>query len=694
MPVSSWNRLLSLSLVLSALFLCAAQAPGAASPGARGAQRLEGRQAVALSPDADLKKEWVDRGEGGAAGEERDELLRPWAGVDEKRSRPSWTIFAGVVAFLGGGLLLVVGYWNYVLQKMVQGRTASLAQELEERRKAEEVLKELTGRLEELIGERTAELEREIGDRRRSEEAALSSERLFRELFQNIADPVYISDASGRILAANQQAVRELGYPEEELLALMVHDLDVIYHNDERLAGKFREFTENSPLTFESVHRRKDGSFFPVEVNALLIDFNGSPCVMGVARNISERKRGEQERLKLEKQLLHAQKLESLGVLAGGIAHDFNNILTAIVGNADLALMRLAPDSPVRDNLQRIEKSALRAADLAKQMLAYSGKGRFLIERVDLNRLLEEMLNMLELSASKKVLLRLNLTRLLPTVEADASQLRQIAMNLILNASEAIGEKSGEITVSTGSLFCDRAYLNDAWFDKNLPEGLYVFLDIADNGCGMDRDTLSRIYDPFYTTKFTGRGLGMAAVLGIVRGHKGAIKIDSEPGAGTTIRILLPAGALPSEEPAREAEEDRWRGRGKVLLVDDEETVRAIGSEMLRELGFEVLTADDGREALETFRSSSEISFIILDLTMPHLDGEQTFVELRKLDPGVRVIMSSGYNLQEVNHRFAGKGLAGFIQKPYNLSALRAVVKQSLARVGATSRQDEKEESP
>ncbi|HBA88899.1 MAG TPA: hypothetical protein DCZ75_13225 [Geobacter sp.] len=577
---------------------------------------------------------------------------------------------------------------------MVQGRTASLAQELEERRKAEEVLKELTGRLEELIGERTAELEREIGDRRRSEEAALSSERLFRELFQNIADPVYISDASGRILAANQQAVRELGYPEEELLALMVHDLDVIYHNDERLAGKFREFTENSPLTFESVHRRKDGSFFPVEVNALLIDFNGSPCVMGVARNISERKRGEQERLKLEKQLLHAQKLESLGVLAGGIAHDFNNILTAIVGNADLALMRLAPDSPVRDNLQRIEKSALRAADLAKQMLAYSGKGRFLIERVDLNRLLEEMLNMLELSASKKVLLRLNLTRLLPTVEADASQLRQIAMNLILNASEAIGEKSGEITVSTGSLFCDRAYLNDAWFDKNLPEGLYVFLDIADNGCGMDRDTLSRIYDPFYTTKFTGRGLGMAAVLGIVRGHKGAIKIDSEPGAGTTIRILLPAGALPSEEPAREAEEDRWRGRGKVLLVDDEETVRAIGSEMLRELGFEVLTADDGREALETFRSSSEISFIILDLTMPHLDGEQTFVELRKLDPGVRVIMSSGYNLQEVNHRFAGKGLAGFIQKPYNLSALRAVVKQSLARVGATSRQDEKEESP
>ena len=279
-------------------------------------------------------------------------------------------------------------------------------------------------------------------------------------------------------------------------------------------------------------------------------------------------------------------------------------------------------------------------------------------------------------------------------MEADASQLRQIAMNLILNASEAIGEKSGEITVSTGSLFCDRAYLNDAWFDKNLPEGLYVFLDIADNGCGMDRDTLSRIYDPFYTTKFTGRGLGMAAVLGIVRGHKGAIKIDSEPGAGTTIRILLPAGALPSEEPAREAEEDRWRGRGKVLLVDDEETVRAIGSEMLRELGFEVLTADDGREALETFRSSSEISFIILDLTMPHLDGEQTFVELRKLDPGVRVIMSSGYNLQEVNHRFAGKGLAGFIQKPYNLSALRAVVKQSLARVGATSRQDEKEESP
>ena len=380
----------------------------------------------------------------------------------------------------------------------------------------------------------------------------------------------------------------------------------------------------------------------------------------------------------MEKQLLHAQKLESLGVLAGGIAHDFNNILTAIIGNADLALMRINKASPAVENLHRIEQSAARAADLAKQMLAYSGKGKFVVENLDLNVLLEEMLHMLDVSISKKAILRLNPYTPLPLVEADATQMRQIIMNLVINASEAIGDKSGVIAITTGCMDCDRGYLKNVWLDENIHEGLYVYLEITDTGCGMDKETLSRIFDPFFTTKFTGRGLGMAAVLGIVRGHKGAIKVYSEPNKGTSFKILLPASGKPAELFNHDNLLDNWQGSGTVLLVDDEETVRGIGAEMLKELGFSTITANDGREAVEIFKATPDITLVILDLTMPHLDGEQCFRELRQLKPDIKVIMSSGYNEQEITQRFVGKGLAGFIQKPYKLSILKLEIQKVL----------------
>ncbi|QXE91430.1 PAS domain S-box protein [Geomonas subterranea] len=392
-----------------------------------------------------------------------------------------------------------------------------------------------------------------------------------------------------------------------------------------------------------------------------------------LARDITERRLAEQDRLRLEQQLLHAQKLESLGVLAGGIAHDFNNLLTAIVGNTDLALMRLNPESPVRDNLQRIEQAASRAADLAKQMLAYSGKGRFVIETIDLNRLIREMTHMLEVSISKKAVLKCDLADALPAVEADATQLHQIIMNLIINASEAIGGGSGIISITTGSMECDRSYLSSIWMHEQLPAGLYVWLEISDTGCGMDAETVAKIFDPFFTTKFTGRGLGMAAVLGIIRGHKGAISVSSEPGRGTAFKVFLPASSKLNQHLDQQPRDtEGWRGKGTVLLVDDEQSVLDIGGEMLKELGFEVVTAVDGNEALELFKENPDrFSFIILDLTMPRLDGEQTYRELIQQKPDVKVIMSSGYNEQEINQRLGGKGLAGFVQKPYSLSMLR-----------------------
>ena len=395
-------------------------------------------------------------------------------------------------------------------------------------------------------------------------------------------------------------------------------------------------------------------------------------------RAAAEMERGlhEEERLRLEHQLLHAQKLESLGILAGGIAHDFNNILTGILGNSSLGLMRIDPDSPATENLQNIEKAAVRAADLAKQMLAYSGKGMFVVEPVNLNLLLEEMIHLLEVSVSKKAELKLSLAQDLPPVQADPTQLRQIVMNLVINASEAIEEQGGSISIGTGYRYFDQSYLKEAWFDCELVEGEFVFLQVADTGCGMDESTLSRIFDPFFTTKFTGRGLGMSAVLGIIRGHKGAIKVQSKPGEGTTFTVLLPASDLPV--PVKEADQkvDDWQGSGAILLVDDEETICDIGAMMLGQLGYEVVTALSGSGALQAYRSRPDIKFVILDLTMPQMDGEQTFVALKALDPEVKVIMSSGYSAQEVTGKFTGTGLLDFIQKPYSMQALLEVMKR------------------
>ncbi len=398
---------------------------------------------------------------------------------------------------------------------------------------------------------------------------------------------------------------------------------------------------------------------------------------------IAKRTQTEQEQRALEKQMHHVQKLESLGVMAGGIAHDFNNMLMAVLGNADLALTDLESLSPVRPFIEEIEKVARRAAELCRQMLAYSGRGQFVVKTVGLSDLFMDMVNMLEISVSKKAVLKFSCPENLPPINSDPSQLRQIIMNLVINASEAIGDRSGVITVSTGAVECDRAYLAATFLDENLAEGLYTYLEVADTGHGMDEETKAKLFDPFFTTKFTGRGLGMSAVLGIVRGHKGGIKVYSEPGRGTTIKLLFPAvqDALPEDMHEGQVSDGKWQGQGTVLLVDDDETVRAVGKQMLERLGFDVLTANDGSQGVAVYREHiAEIDCVLLDLTMPHMDGEETFREMRRIHSGVRVVLSSGYNEQDVTQRFAGKGLAGFIQKPYTLEPLRAAIQKAFAK--------------
>ena len=526
--------------------------------------------------------------------------------------------------------------------------------------------------------ERNCAIARDISERKVAEEEIQRTMHRFTSLFEGMVEGValhsVVRSADGKvvnycIVDVNPAYEKILGIPRQQAagkLATEIYSVDSPPYLPEFSSVVETKANFHFETYFPPMDKHFDISVFPWETDGFATIFT----------DITERKRAEEERIALEKQLLHAQKLESLGVLAGGIAHDFNNLLTSIVGNTDLALLRLNPESPVRDNLHQVELAATRAADLAKQMLAYSGKGKFVIEQIDINRLIDEMTKMLEVSISKKCVLRFHVTNPLPSVEGDATQLRQIIMNLVINASEAIGDKSGVIGISTGCMQCDRKYLSSAWLNEQIPEGLYVWLEIADTGCGMDKETISKIFDPFFTTKFTGRGLGMAAVLGIVRGHKGAIKVYSEPGRGTTFKVLLPAGAKPQELfNGGSNHQPEWKGSGTVLLVDDEETVIGIGTEMLKEIGFDVLTAMDGRQALDVFKNNIDrINFVILDLTMPHLDGEQCFRELRQLKADVKVIMSSGYNEQEVTQRFVGKGLAGFIQKPYKLSTLRSVI--------------------
>jgi PAS domain S-box-containing protein len=384
------------------------------------------------------------------------------------------------------------------------------------------------------------------------------------------------------------------------------------------------------------------------------------------------------ESRRLESKLVESAKLESLGVLAGGIAHDFNNLLTGILGNASLARLELPPTSLGQPMIDQIEVAARRAADLCKQMLAYSGRGRFVVQRLDVNKLIEDTTHLLQISIAKNCVLRFNFGASLPAVNADATQLRQVIMNLVINASEAIGDRSGVLALATGVARVDEEYLRGFRPDASPAAGDYVFVEVSDNGCGMDAPTLARMFDPFFTTKFTGRGLGLAAVLGIVRGHKGGLKVYSEVGKGTTFKLFFPVAAGPAQDSAQPfgGTGAGYRGAGTALVVDDEETVRTVAARMLERLGFTVVLAGDGREGVEKFRAEpARYAFVLLDLTMPHLDGEEAFRQMRQIRPGVRVILTSGFNRQDAVTRFTGKGLAGFVQKPFELAALTQVIR-------------------
>jgi len=524
---------------------------------------------------------------------------------------------------------------------------------------------------------------RDITERKRVEEALRESEERFRSLIQSSSDIIVILDQNGLITYESPSMEQILRYPAGEMIGK--NPLDYMHPGDiggvvKALSEVFEDVNPGIPTEFR--FKRADGTWVYLEaIGNNLIDYAGINGVVITARDITERKKAEELKLDMERRLLHAQKLESLGVMAGGIAHDFNNLLMAILGNLDLARLDLSPVSRSRPFIDQALVAARRAADLTNQMLAYSGKGRFDLKPFDLSELVQEMAHLLKASISKTVTLNLQMDGDLPSIVADPSQIQQIIMNLIVNASEAIGDHPGVVAISTGSLDCDQGYLQRSRLKEKPAPGAYVFIEVRDTGCGMDEETKDRLFDPFFTTKFTGRGLGMAAVLGIVSGHKGAIMVESEPGRGATIRVMFPASDLgepvKGKKPGVSAMEGEGAAMGPisgtVLVADDEDMVRDLCKSMIERLGYKVMTACDGEEAVKIFReNASEIVCVILDLTMPRLDGMAAFDELRHIKADVKVILSSGYDEREATERFTGKGLAGFIKKPYQLSILRA----------------------
>jgi len=500
-------------------------------------------------------------------------------------------------------------------------------------------------------------------------------------ILEATTDFIGTCDMSGRILYRNAAFIRLRGLdPHDAIQGRHIRESHPAWAVEKLQGEGFRVAAANGIWQGESAFLDAAGNEVPVSQLLLAhYDEEGRPVMLStIARDIGAQKKAERLRLETERNLLQAQKLESLGVLAGGIAHDFNNLLTAMLGNATLARLDVPAHSPAEKSIHQIELAALRAAELCRQMLAYSGQGRVTSALVDLSRIVEETTHLLQVSIPKKCALHFELDRALPPVQGDPTQLSQIAMNLVMNAADAVGDRAGRIVVRTGRLQADRAYLATTYLSPNLEPGPYVFLEVTDDGCGMTPEVIARLFEPFFTTKFTGHGLGLSAVLGIARGHQGAVKVDSTPGRGTTFRLLLPAaaGSAPAavgEDPAATA---AWRGHGRALLVDDEEAVRDVSARVLEHHGFQVTPAVDGRDAIAIFRRDPQaFRFVLLDLLMPVMDGAETCRELQRLNPAVPVILMSGYSESASAERFRGQHIAGFVQKPFENAKLVAVLR-------------------
>ena len=536
-----------------------------------------------------------------------------------------------------------------------------------------------------VIGRRTETIRREV--EQRTAELA-ESRRQFANFVHSLPGMAFRARYKDHleVVFASEGTLALTGCPPDEFTSGAIHVREFIHPDDlDRVRTETRAALA-AHKDAESIYRMRarDGSerWVLSRCRGVYAPDGSVQFIEGIVIDITDQKRAEEARLALERKLLEAQKYESLGLLAGGIAHDFNNLLSAILGNASLARLNVEGGSSSDPQLRAIETAALRAAELCRQMLAYAGKGKFVVERVDLTAIVEDLLPLLRVSIARTAELHLELSRELAGVKADATQVRQIVMNLVLNAVDALAGRNGKITIRTGLAEVDRALLATCITGQSLPLGSYVYLEVADTGCGMTPEVMAKIFDPFFTTKFAGRGLGLAAVLGIIRGHNGALQVESEVDRGSRFRLYLPAimgEVVRLDEPAPAAPE-RWRQTGDVLLIEDEEPVRIVVKALLQTFGFDVVDVADGRTGLDAFRKRTKPwSLVIIDLVMPGMTGEETLTAIQELQPGVRILLVSGHAEPELLRRIRTNGQLAFLAKPFKREAFEAKLKELFA---------------
>ena len=517
-------------------------------------------------------------------------------------------------------------------------------------------------------------IKEDITDRKRAEDALGESEEKHRIILHTSMDGFWLADIQGHLLEVNETYCRMSGYSNQELLTMNVSDLESVESASET-SEHIQRLIELGEGRFETQHRRKDGTKFHVGISVQYRSNEGGRLVAFI-QDITERKNTEQA-------LRNAQKMESIGTLAGGIAHDFNNLLNAIMGQSSLALHKLPKESPAVNNITKAINASEHAADLTRQLLAYSGRGKFINAEIDLNSLVKENVQMLEVSVPKTTQLQYALGSSSPRIIGDVGQIQQVIMNLIINAGEAMGPNPGYIILRTDQVELrenDTGY----WKYTNIPlaPGSYAKIQVRDTGSGISQETLTRIFDPFFTTKFTGRGLGLAAVLGIIKGHKGGLRIESEEGKGTLFEVVLPiansSAASKTQEKKKNAPID---GKGKtILIIDDDPFVFDLLNDTLTEARFTVTGAMDPVKGIEIYRRDhASIDLIILDYSMPGMDGKKAFQELLMINQQAKILLCSGYTEEETLTQFGNVRPAGFFQKPYKAHELLERMAQVLS---------------
>ncbi len=540
----------------------------------------------------------------------------------------------------------------------------------------------------------------DISERRRGEELVRSlnhdlqqrvqqlreSEERFRLIFESALDGIVTADQEGRICLVNPMIEKLFGYSKDELLG---QSIELLVPSDRRGAHaehRQRYAEEPKPRSMGDVRnlfgQRKDGGLMQLEIGLSPLRYSDRTQVMAYVRDITLQRHLEAERDEAMQRITQEQKLESLWLLAGGVAHDFNNLLTIIMAGANLLACDGKLDAPGTESISLILDASRRAAELCQQLLAYSGRSSFVFEPEDLSRLVQALTKLLQAAlGGHRIELRLELSPQLPPVSMDVTQIRRLLMNLAVNAAEAIAENPGTITIRTGCTELSPEWAQLALsIDEQLPRAC-VFVEVEDTGCGIQPENLKRVVDPFYTTKFTGRGLGLSAVLGIVRAHHGALFIQSEVGRGTKCTVLLPPASTPQPRPAPAtgSSSAAFRGSGKVLLVDDEASIRIISARLLSRLGFEVELATSGQAALDAFARDPEgYALVMLDLTMPGLSGVEVLSEIRRRQPRQRALLVSGFSPEEAQDKMGGHVPDGFLAKPFDVETFNAAVQAAL----------------